>query len=473
MAKSINTKNVTVNGVEVSFNGDLYNKLINFGLNEGLVDMVNVLEVEFGEGLMFDEAIEIFEPKDEDIDETSFTLEEKQACNYICDRLDLDSPFDVEEVVVELVIPEVSQVSSIESEPEVQQVSQVIESDASPYAHDSQVEQDFDFGDDEFGANPEFESPFDELISSVPVSEVEPVVQQVSQVEPVVQQVIEVEQVSQVQPEIQPETKQETLNIVIPEIKVEIQPEVQPEVKSDTTGVLNIDIPDFSNIPIMNTVQPITPVINKVDKSIPKKVEKVEPEIQIQVPTQVGNLVLPDLTGLISVATEKAVTSKVKPVAQGVVQQPVTREKIELNQPVLSLILGAVAAAMKANSYNPDVTGETMSLDLIANKATILSKINRSKNAVAALGRTFENPEIEVYVMSDQLGWLIFTSGNHVIVMDNNFNGPKMNLIACELIADPTNILDPVIKTIVGDFTKYIKTFRKNGGHVPGATAWK
>lgn len=464
MAKSINTKNVTVNGVEVSFNGDLYNKLINFGLNEGLVDMVNVLEVEFGEGLMFDEAIEIFEPKLEDIDENSFTLVEKQACNYICDRLDLDSPFDVEEVVVELVIPEVSQV---ESEPEVQQVPQVIESDASPYESE-QVEQDFDFGDDEFGADPEFESPFDELISSAPVSEVEPEVQQVSQVEQVELEP-EVQQVTSIEPEIQPETKSDVLNIVIPEIKIEIQ----PEVKSDTTGVLNIDIPDFSNIPIMNAVQPITPVINKVDKPIPKKVEKVEPEIQIQVPTQVGNLVLPDLTSLISVATEKVVTPKVKPVAQGVVQQPVTREKIELNQPVLSLILGAVAAAMKANSYNPDVTGETMSLDLIANKATILSKINRSKNAVAALGRTFENPEIEVYVMSDQLGWLIFTSGNHVIVMDNNFNGPKMNLIACELIADPTNILDPVIKTIVGDFTKYIKTFRKNGGHVPGATAWK
>jgi hypothetical protein len=464
MAKSINTKNVTVNGVEVSFNGDLYNKLINFGLNEGLVDMVNVLEVEFGEGLMFDEAIEIFEPKLEDIDENSFTLVEKQACNYICDRLDLDSPFDVEEVVVELVIPEVSQV---ESEPEVQQVPQVIESDASPYESE-QVEQDFDFGDDEFGADPEFESPFDELISSVPV-ESEPEVQQVSQVEQVELEP-EVQQVTSIEPEIQPETKSDVLNIVIPEIKIEIQ----PEVKSDTTGVLNIDIPDFSNIPIMNAVQPITPVINKVDKPIPKKVEKVEPEIQIQVPTQVGNLVLPDLTSLISVATEKVTTPKVKPAVQGVVQQvPVTREKIELNQPVLSLILGAVAAAMKANSYNPDVTGETMSLDLIANKATILSKINRSKNAVAALGRTFENPEIEVYVMSDQLGWLIFTSGNHVIVMDNNFNGPKMNLIACELIADPTNILDPVIKTIVGDFTKYIKTFKKNGGHVPGATAWK
>ena len=86
--------NLVVNGKTVILSGDLLNKIENYGLDEGFVELVEYVEENYGEHLTFDEAATLFEPRI-DVGSDDFSLEEKQVINYLMELTGIDPVFDV------------------------------------------------------------------------------------------------------------------------------------------------------------------------------------------------------------------------------------------------------------------------------------------------------------------------------------------------------------------------------------------
>lgn len=143
------------------------------------------------------------------------------------------------------------------------------------------------------------------------------------------------------------------------------------------------------------------------------------------------------------------------------------KEEFKMNMTLLANALGCYQHAAESMKFTTDVRLGSLHV-LNNNKESILNKIRRNRTIGDYLkmnGIKFENVDIEVYIVADNLRLMFMTVKDIVIILDGNHNNAdgKMNILW-------SNPIYP--KLLIGDLVKYISVHIKNGG-VEGNTNWK